>query len=96
MQETHLMIERLFMHICVCVCVICTGHRPPAAGLGDHTRLEYQLEHLEGGSVCYTADGEHGEHSTGNVQKSPQTPERTKGQFHRTDPGSLSQCDMHG
>lgn len=65
--------------------MFCTGHRPPAAGLGDHTGMECQLEHLEGWSVCYAADREHGEHSTGHVQKPPQTPERTKGQFCHTE-----------
>lgn len=68
-------------HILLCVCICCTGHRLPAAGLGDYTGVEYKLEHLEGWSVCYAADREHGEHSTGHVQKSQQTPERTQGQF---------------
>lgn len=78
------MIALLFVHMFVCVCMFCTGHRPPAAGLGDHTGVECQLEHLEGWSTSYAADGEHGQHGTGLVQKTPQTPERTKGQFHHT------------
>lgn len=47
--------------------------------------LECQLEHLEGWLVCYAADRDYGEHSTGRVQKTPQTPERNKGQFYHTE-----------
>lgn len=56
-----------------------SGHKQPAAGLGDHTRLECQLERLESRSICYAADRQHGEHDAGYVQKTPETPERTKG-----------------
>ena len=71
------------------MCLFCTGHRPPAAGVGDHAGVERQLGRLEGRSVCYAADGEHGEHGTGHVQETPQTPGRTQGQFHRADSGVL-------
>lgn len=71
--------------ICLFMCLFhtfCTGHRAPAAGLGDHTRVECKLGHLEGCSTFYAADGEYGQHGAGLVKKTPKTSERTKGQFH--------------
>lgn len=74
----------------VCACMFCTGHRPPAAGLGDCTVLECQLGYLEGWSVCHVTDRGHGERSAGHVQKNPRTPQRSKGQFCHTE--SFNSC----
>lgn len=68
-------------------------------GLGDHTGLECQLGHLEGRSVCHAADGEHGDHDTGDVQKNPESPKGTEGfcsTFTRSvpSPSSSSHIDM--
>lgn len=79
-----------------CICMCCTGHTAPAAGLGDGTGMEFQVEHLEGWSVCYAADREHGEHSAGHIQKTLQAQERTKGQFSHSQFGFMLQGDGHG
>lgn len=74
----------------VFACMFSTGHRPPAAGLGDHTGLECQLGHLEGWSFCCAADREYGERSTGHVPKTPRTAEQNRGQF--SHPELLNNC----
>lgn len=70
----HAIIELLYtVFVCIGVCVC----------VGVDISEECQLERLEGWSVCCTADGENGEHSTGHVQETPF--ERTAGQFCHTD-----------
>lgn len=58
---------------------VCAGHRPPAAGVGDHAGLERQVGRLEGRPLCHAADGEHGGHDAGNLQEDPEAAKRAEG-----------------